>query len=332
MTGLLDVADLYAPAIIAAVRREYPNGPRHTMSGPDDQITPRGAHPAFYGCYDWHSAVEMHWALAVLVRTFPDAAFVAGARAVLAEHLTADNLRTETAYVAAAPSWERPYGWGWALQLAAELEQWADEGDADADAWARNVRPLADRLAAGFARWLPLLAYPERVGMHSNTAWALTRSLPFARRRAGEGDPTLLDAITTAAWRLFAADRDYPFGYEPSGADFLSGGLAEADLMRELLGDGFADWWARFGGTVDAIAEPAAILNPTDGQGAHLIGLNLHRAHGFRRLGMTRAADAHLAVALPLVTGGDWMAEHWLAAFAVLTLRRPAPGDATTVS
>jgi hypothetical protein len=321
VNALPEVAEIYAPAIIAAVRREYPNGPRHTMTGPDDLITPRGSHPAFYGCFDWHSAVEMHWALAVLVRTFPDAPFAPDARAVLHEHLTAENLRAEAAYLETAPSWERPYGWGWALQLAAELGEWGGDGDAEARAWASNLAPLATRLADGFVRWLPLLAYPERVGMHSNTAWALTRSLPYARQRAAAGDGTLLDAITTATHRLYTADRDYPFGYEPSGADFLSGGLAEADLMREVLGDGFGEWWAGFGGAVEAIATPAVILNPADGQGAHLIGLNLHRAHGFRALGMTDAADAHLAASLPLVTGGDWMAEHWLAAFAVLALR-----------
>ena len=113
-------------------------------------------------------------------------------------------------------------------------------------------RPFASRVAAGFVRWLPLLAYPERVGMHSNTAWALTRSLPYARQRAATGDTALLDAIDTAAHRLYASDRDYPFCYEPSGADFLSGGLAEAGLMREVLGARFAQWWAGFGGAVDA--------------------------------------------------------------------------------
>jgi len=332
---LTDVAATYADAIVAAVRREYPNAPRHVMTGPQDQATPRGAHPAFYGCFDWHSAVEMHWALVRLLRTVPEAVDGGAVRGVLTEHLTADNLAAEADYFRQRPSWERPYGWGWALALADELASWTD--DPDAAGWAEALRPLADVLTAGFVGWLPTLAYPERVGMHSNTAFALARGLPWARRLASAGDPRLLDQITSVVGRLYAGDRDYPAGWEPGGADFLSGALTEAELMAAVRPESFPGWLAGFlpglaDGRPASLFAPAVVTNPKDGQGAHLHGLNLYRAYGFGLLArmlpagdarvalLLRAREAHAAASLPAIVGGGWMTEHWLAAYAVLLL------------
>lgn len=328
---LADVAAVYADTVVAAVRREYPNAPRHAMSGPEDQVTPRQAHPAFYGCFDWHSAVEMHWALVRLLRRVPFAVDERAVRAVLDEHLTPEALEVEAQYFGAHPYWERPYGWAWALRLTAELEEWAD--DADAARWTAALQPLADVLARGFVEWLPKLNYPERGGMHSNTAFALTRALPYAHVRSD-----LLDVITTTALRMFRADRDYPASWEPGGADFLSGALTEAELLAELLPTAeFADWLTAFLPGL-AHAQPASLFTPAivsdsrDGQGAHLHGLNLHRAYAFGLLArslpaddprvpvLESAAERHSAAALPAVTGDDWMVEHWLAAYAVLLL------------
>lgn len=344
LPDLADVAATYADAIVAAVRREYPNAPRHTMTGPDDTVTPRGAHPAFYGCFDWHSAVEMHWALVRLLRTVPRAVDSDAVRGALAEHLTVHGGLAEAAYLRARPSWERPYGWGWALALTEELESWSGggAGDPDAGSWAAALRPLAAVLTDGFVTWLPTVRYPERVGMHSNTAFALARALPWARRLASAGDPRLLDEISSAVDRLFLGDRDYPAGWEPGGADFLSGALTEAELVAAIApADRFAGWLGEFLPELSnrrpgALFTPAVVTDPTDGQGAHLHGLNLHRAYGFgllarllpdgdsRRAPLLQARDAHAAASLPAIVGGGWMTEHWLATYAVLLL-----GDST---
>jgi Protein of unknown function (DUF2891) len=332
MTVLAEIAEQYADTVIDAVRREYPNAPRHVMRHPDDRPTPREVHPAFYGCFDWHSAVEMHWALAALVRESPQAPFAAAARAVLDEHLTDTNLAAEARYLEENPGYERPYGWAWTLQLADDLAQWGAD-DAGAARWAASLRPLAEVIEAGFVAWLPRPAYPDRSGTHFNTAFALSRALPWARRRAREGGPALLDAIAAAALRWFGSDVGYHSRFEPSGADFLSPTLTEIVLMRDLLTpEAFADWYAGFlpdGRLAENLLRPAVVDDGDDGQGAHLHGLNLYRAHALRLLAGTsadgaslpEAAEAHWAAAAGAVASGNWMQEHWLAAYAVLASR-----------
>jgi DUF2891 family protein len=334
MTVLAVIAERFAATIVAAVQREYPNAPRHVMQDEHDRPTPRQVHPAFYGCFDWHSAVEMHWALVALIRDDPDAAWVPGARAVLAGHLTEANLRVEAAYFDANPGYERPYGWGWALQLAAELDDWADDGDRDASEWAGNLRPLAEVIEAGFVRWLPKPAYPDRTGVHSNSAFALSRALPYATRRATTGQPALHAAIVDAARRWFSGDQNHSAAFEPSGSDFLSPTLTEMVLMSELLKlESFERWSERFLGDdwiSDNLFQPARVTDGEDGQGAHLHGLNFYRAYAFRHLmrlqdeGSTvfaTAAKRHIDASSDAITGSNWMQEHWLAAYAVLALR-----------
>lgn len=336
LPDLGQVAAAYAETIIGAVRREYPNASRHVLTGPDDRPTPREAHPAFYGCFDWHSAVEMHWALVRMLRAVPDSIPAAEVRALLAEHLTGPALQTEADYLRAHPGWERPYGYAWTLALAAELAAWDDP---DAQGWAANMQPLADVVAAGITTWLERATYPERGGAHANSAFALTRSLAYARARADAGDGALLAAIAGAAVRWFAVDADYPAAWEPSGADFLSPALAEAELIAALAQppEEYPAWLGIFLPNLAearpaALFEPATVSDSSDGQIAHLHGLNLHRAYTFGlladRLGpddprsdvLRAARDRHAAASLPVITGGDWMVEHWLAAYAVLLL------------
>lgn len=336
LPDLSAVAATYAETISAAVRREYPNAPRHVMAGPGDVVTPRGAHPAFYGCFDWHSAVEMHWALVRMLRLVPDAFDAMAVRAVLNQHLTVEACRTEADYLRAHPSWERPYGWGWVLALAAELESWTE--DPDATRWAAAVRPIGEVVADGFVAWLPKLRYPERTGMHGNTAFALVRALPYARRAADEGRPELLRAVRAAVDRFYATDTDYPAQWEPSGADFLSAALTEAELLAAVLpAAAFSGWLADFlpglaVGEPAGLFLPAEVTDPRDGQGAHLHGLNLYRAHVFGLLAellpgddprvavLQAARERHAAASLPAISGAGWMVEHWLAAYAVLLL------------
>jgi Protein of unknown function (DUF2891) len=335
---LSHLAATYARTIVEAVRQEYPNALRHVMRHGDDRPSPRSAHPAFYGCFDWHSAVEMHWALVRMLRSVPDELPGDEVRAVLNEHLTAEALGTEATYLLENPGWERPYGYGWALALAAELEAWAAI-DTDAARWADNLRPLAEVVSDAFINWLPQMTYPERSGTHANSAFALARSLPYARLRGQEGDLGLATAIANAAVRWFAADIDYPAAWEPSGSDFLSPALAEAELIAALAApaEEFPEWLTRFlprlaDGRPESLLTPALVTDPTDGQGAHLHGLNLYRAYGFGllagrldpddpRVGVLLAArERHAAASLPAVVGEGWMVEHWLACYAVLLL------------
>jgi hypothetical protein len=192
-TSLEQVAAIYAETIIASIQQEYPNQMQHMMTGPEDRPRPREAHPAFYGCFDWHSSVEMHWALIRLLRLTTNAFDKTKAMKVLGAHLTKDALLQEAAYLRSRPRFERPYGWGWALTLAHELALWEDES---AVQWLKVVRPLADVITELFLGWLPKATYPIRVGMHSNSAFGLARSVPWARYLSAQGDPRLLTAIT----------------------------------------------------------------------------------------------------------------------------------------
>lgn len=324
MTALAELAGGLADTIIAAVRREYPNAPRHVLTGPDDLATPSQLHPAFYGCFDWHSAVEMHWALVVLLPELgPDQ--TAAAERVLDEHLSEQRLAVEAAYLLAHPGFERPYGWGWVLALAEAVA---------GTRWAEPMAGLAEVVTVGFVDWLPRAVLPNRQGTHQNTAFPLARSWPLALRLAAAGDRELRDAIAAAARRWYGNDRDYPADWEPDGNDFLSPALAEVELMGLVLpAESFRTWLDialpdLLAGRIRTLLRPVTGVDGSDGQSAHLHGLNLHRAACLRalqrRVGdsvlLERAAQAHLDAALPEVSGGDWMVEHWLAAYAVLAL------------
>jgi hypothetical protein len=332
---LIANADGFARVALANVIREYPHHELLLETGAEPVARPRDRHPAFYGSYDWHSCVEMHWVLVRLLRTASEHVPAAEMRSVLDAHLTAEAVATEAGWFAdpRRRTAERPYGWGWALTLVAELEAW---GDPDAARWAGNLRPLADVLVDRYLEWLPRMTYPVRHGVHDNTAFGLSLALAHARAADGAGDGRLLAAIGDAARRFYADDAGYPAGWEPSGADFLSPALTEAELMASLLDRAeLAAWLGRFLPGL-ASREPASLFTPavvsdaTDGQIAHLHGLNLSRAWCFRRLAATlpvgdprgpvmlSAADEHAGAALDHVTGSDYAVEHWLAAYAVL--------------
>ncbi len=335
LVELRHAAAAFADTIVESVQREYPDATQHVMRGPDDRPTPHELHPAFYGCFDWHSAVIMHWALIRLLRLVPEAFAVDKALAVCDAHLAAEHLAREAEYFVARPSFERPYGWGWALTLAEELEAWDHPR---ADGFRAAMAPLASILTDGFLSWLPLATYPVRVGLHANSAFGLSRALSWARRLAGLGDPRLLHAIDHAAQRWYRADVDYPAHLEPGGSDFLSPALAEAELMAGVLERGaFVDWLDRFLPDLEhsrpaPLFRPALVTNPGDGQTAHLHGLNLYRAFVFRRIArvldaedarhdaLLASADDHARASLGVVSGSDYMVEHWLAAYAVLSL------------
>jgi len=326
-----EAAARFAELALKCVHQEYPNKIAHTLAGDADVRPPRELYPAFHGCYDWHSAVHGHWLLARLVRTFPDAAFVPVARTELARSLGKENLAAETAYLQrpGRASFERPYGLAWLLQLAAELRSWKDP---QAQEWAANLAPLETEAAARIKRWLPDLYYPIRVGEHDQTAFSFGLIWDWA---GVAGDSEMRRLLTDAAQRFYAADRDCPLRYEPSGQDFLSPCLAEADFMRRVLEPReFSRWLKTFLPMIPGNARtewlaPAVVTNRSDPKLAHLDGLNLSRAwmlEGILRAittsdrrapALEAAAKRHRDAALPQVTGEHYEGGHWLGTFAV---------------
>jgi hypothetical protein len=334
---LRDEAASYARVALANIRREFPSGVQHTMKGPGDfPYRPRARTPVFYGSFDWHSCVEMHWLLVRLLRVAADFVPAGEIRTALGRHFERVALTAEEQFIVGPDGrGERPYGWAWALAL---IHETASLDDRDGRKWASVMAPLADSLAGLFLEWLPKATYPVRHGVHSNSAFGLSRALPYAAARARSGDPALLEAITAKAHAWFGSDMLYPGSWEPSGHDFLSPALTEAELMARILRmDEFADWLGMFlpgiqGGQPAVLFRPAVVSDSSDGQIAHLHGLNLSRAWCWRRIaeslpgGDPRAGPAlaaarrHADAALPHVVGDDYNVEHWLACYAVLLL------------
>jgi len=326
----LELLSRYARLALDSVHREYPNQISLVLQADADLAPPRALTPVFYGCYDWHSAVHGHWMLARLARLHPDADFAAPARAALARSFTADKVAGEVAFFAGPgrAGFERPYGLAWLLQLCAELREW-DEGQAQE--WVATLAPLEDVAEARLLAWLPKLAYPVRSGTHNQTAFGFALALDWARI-AGRNE--LARLLIATARRFHAGDRDGPLAYEPSGEDFLSPCLMEADLMRRVLPAAqYPDWLAAFlpgipqSGAADWL-EPGLVTDPTDGKLVHLDGLNLSRAWNLdgiaaslpaqdpRRGALLAAGAAHRQAGLSSVTGEHYAGGHWLASFA----------------
>ncbi len=238
-----DQAARLAALALDCVRREYPNKIAHVMTSDADVAPPRELYPAFHGCFDWHSAVHGHWLLARFARLFPDHPLAADATAVLDAHLTPARMAGEVAYLTGPDrdSWERPYGLAWLLQLATELHEWDDPG---ARRWSAALQPLADACVARLSGWLPKLTYPIRTGEHSQTAFAFGLMLDHARACGRTEFATLVETTTG---RLYREDRGASLAFEPSGQDFLSPALAEADLLRRVLpAEEYGAWLAGF--------------------------------------------------------------------------------------
>ncbi len=233
----------FATLALKCLHQEYPNHISHTLGADVDARPPRELTPAFYGCYDWHSAVHAHWLLVRLIQLFPDAPFAPEARAALSRSLTAANIEAEANYLRGSEraSFERPYGLAWLLQLAAALRRF---DDADAQRWSATLRPLETEAAARLGSWLPKLHYPIRIGEHDQTAFSFGLIWDWA---AIAQDESMRRLLRDAAERFYLHDRDCPLAYEPSGEDFLSPCLAEADFMRRVLAPrAFASWLSGF--------------------------------------------------------------------------------------
>jgi hypothetical protein len=334
----------YAAAALANIRHEFPAAMQHTMTAPGDfPYRPRARTPVFYGSFDWHSSVQMHWTLLRLLRTVPGAVPVTEIRSALGAQFTPVALAHEAEFVRSADARaERPQGWGWALALVHETFTWDNPY---ARKWADAMAPLAGALASGFLDWLPRQSYPVRYGTEQGSAFGLSLAWPFAEARARAGDPALRDAIAARALTWFSADTMYPGDWEPSGDDCVSPALTEAELMGRVLPPAeFADWLGMFLPGLEW-GRPATLFTPAvageagdpagggdDDQGSRLHGLNATRAWCWRQIARAlppgdpraepavAAARQHAKAVLPYVLGGDYQLEHWLAGYAVLML------------
>jgi Protein of unknown function (DUF2891) len=333
ITPMFDIpaAERFANLALACVHKEYPNHISHTLNSDADAAPPRKLTPAFYGCYDWHSSIHGHWLLVRLVRKFPDAPFVQAAREALRQSLTAENIVQEAAYLRGEgrSSFERPYGLAWLLQLVAELREWDDP---QAKEMAANLQPVEEAALQRLKNWLPKLSNPVRIGEHDQTAFALGLILDYAH---GNGDQQFAELVVSKAKQFYLSDKNCPLAYEPSGEDFLSPCLGEADLMRRVLpSQEFARWLRTSMPQIPTSGagnwlQPVVSPDPSDPKLAHLDGLNLSRAwmlEGIaaglaktdKRLASIKAtAEAHNKAGLAAVTGEHYEGGHWLGSFAV---------------
>jgi hypothetical protein len=333
-----EYADAWGRTVLEVLGTVYPYGSAHVSRDADDtDVDPVRLHPSFYGSFDWHSSVHMHWSavrLLTLAGDQLDDETRTRLTAVLDERLTAAPLQTEADYLRDRPDWERPYGWAWAAMLAAAA---SSSPLPEARAWAAALVPVADAVADLLLAWLPRLAYPVRHGVHSNTAFALALCHE-AYTALGRAD--VVEAVSEPARRWFGEDRDYPAGWEPSGSDFLSPALCEADLMRRiLLEPEFAAWLPEFlpglGRESDPLLDVPEVLDRTDGHAVHLFGLGLSRAWQLRLLSPYLADDARqwvsaatarqVAVVEEEIVTGDFMSTHWLVSFALLAATAGQP-------
>ncbi len=316
---------------LSGIDREYPNKPSNVVVDRASVRTPQQMHPAFYGCFDWHSALHGHWMLIRLLAEYPEISNGADIREALDRHLTKEHLIAETAYFDEPQngSFERMYGWAWALRLAAELAVW---DDSQGRVWRENLRPLEDKIVALTMAYLPRLSHPIRTGIHPDSGWALGQAIDYART---VGNRSLEKLLVERCRDFYGNDRDYPVRYEPSGEDFFSSGLNEADTMRRILSPAeFSEWLNLFlpglpQQQVDRLWRPVKVTDVTDGKLVHLAGLNLSRAWTLQGIAsaidasderaavLRESAAAHAEMGYQYVFSGHYEGEHWLATFAV---------------
>lgn len=323
-----------AKLALDGIHRQYPNKPSNVLVGPADVLSPKELHPAFYGCFDWHSSVHGHWTLVRLLKTNPNHALAQTSRERLGQSLTKENIDAETAYfrIKENRSFERMYGWAWLLRLVAELHTWDDP---QARQWLETLKPLENEIVALTLGYLPRLSNPIRTGVHPDTAFALGQTLDYARTL---GNLELAHAVEKRSREYYMNDRNYASQYEPSGEDFFSPSLNEADLMRRILpAKDFETWLNLFlipsdPGAHTKLLTPVVVSDLTDGKLVHLAGLNLSRAwtldaicqslpeNGTWKDRFADSAQAHRDAGLAYVFSGHYEGEHWLGTFAVYAL------------
>tara|TARA_R110002049_G_scaffold72237_3_gene186370 strand:- start:9974 stop:11101 length:1128 start_codon:yes stop_codon:yes gene_type:complete len=307
---------------------EYPNRLSQTLGGDDDLKAPTDLHPAFYGCFDWHSAVHGHWSLVSLLKQFPNMDKADEVKARLLNNISKENIENEIQYFFGEhnKSFERTYGWAWLLKLAEELHTW----DAPiARELETNLQPLTDLIIEKYIAFLPKLNYPLRVGTHPNTAFGLSFAYDYA---ATVNHDALKTAISERAKYFFLNDKNCPMSWEPSGSDFLSPCLEETALMKRLLPKAeFKVWLNDFLPELknkDYQLEVGLVSDRTDGQLVHLDGVNFSRAWSLNKIAeglpeyshLRFVANNHINYSLPSIVGDSYEGGHWLGSFAIYAL------------
>jgi len=321
----------FANLALKNIQTEYPNKPSNVVVDEASVRTPKEMHPAFYGCFDWHSSVHGHWMLIRLLKDYPDSSVETQIRAKLAENLTAENLAGELSYFNEKQhkTFERTYGWAWYLRLAAELQTWDDP---QGKQWRENLRGLEELLVQRTVDYLPKLSFPIRTGIHPDTGFALGQILDYSRI---VDNKDLEKMIVDRARDYYLSDVDYPTRYEPSGQDFFSSCLNEADLMRRVLPRAeFTRWLDKFlpalkDGDGGNLLVPVTVSDVTDGYIVHLAGLDLSRAWCMQGIAsaldesdprveiLKKSASEHADMGFKYVFSGHYEGDHWLATFAI---------------
>lgn len=319
--------------VLAGIHREYPNHVSLLLESDDDLAPPRKMTPAFFGCLDWHSSVHSHWSLVRWLKRQPQASLADTSREALAQSLTEANITAELAFISrdSRRGFERPYGIAWFMQLVAELHDW---DHAEACIWRDRLRPIETLCAERLISWVEQLTHPIRGGEHSQSAFAFGLFLDWADL---VGNSEFADRLRQHCRRLYESDRDYPFQFEPSGHDFLSSGLAEADLMRRVLEQSeFPNWLDGFVPhlieDLNTVLVPVSVSNRRDGKLAHLDGLNLSRSwmmdgiastlpiDDHRRHELVRSSRIHAESGIANTFHDEYMSAHWLGSFATYLL------------
>ncbi|MDD3458970.1 MAG: DUF2891 domain-containing protein [Weeksellaceae bacterium] len=311
------------------IQNQYPNKTGQVLSDSTDLGTPKELHPAFYGCFDWHSSVHGHWSLVKLIKDFPKLQIRDSIITQLKENINSKNIQQEINYFKREQeyAYERMYGWSWLLKLQSELNSWDDE---DGRRLASELEPLSELIVSRYLEFLPKLNYPLRVGMHGNSAFGMSFAYDYAVQIGNEELKTLIEST---ARRLYLKDKNCPIEWEPNGFDFFSPCLQEVDLMQRILArDEFnfriVDFLPQLKNTKFNL-NPAEVSDRKDGHLVHLDGLNFSRAWVMYRLAksmpnefghLKAVADRHLAYSLPVITDGSYEGEHWLASFALYAL------------
>jgi hypothetical protein len=317
---------------LKCITKEFPNKTSHTSNSDSDHVLlPGQLHPSFYGCFDWHSSVHGHWMLVRLLKLFPLLPGSDSIRKILHATINKENISGEIKYfdMPLTASWERTYGWAWILKLDEELIRW---NDADAVSLHEALKPLSQKIVQLWKKYLPKQTYPNRTGVHPNTAFGLVFALDYAR---AAGDTVFEKAIINTAKKNYGADKNIPASWEPDGADFLSPSLEEADLMRRVLTKTeFLTWFNKYITlqNLEHLTILPLVSDRSDLQIVHLDGLCFSRSWCMNGLAsvltgkdkrkklLQRSAINHLSAALPHIVSGEYGGEHWLASFAVYAL------------
>ncbi len=324
----LQEANRLAQLPIHCMDTEYPNRLGQTLGGNEDLQSPKQLHPAFYGCFDWHSAVHGHWSLVSLLKNFPKLENSEDIKKKLLQNISQENILKEIAYFDGKhnKTYERTYGWAWLLKLAEELHTWDNP---TARILESNLQPLTDLIVEKYIEFLPKLNYPIRVGEHPNTAFGLSFAWDYANT---VNHKNLQSIIENRAKDFYSNDKNCPMSWEPSGFDFLSPCLEEAALMKRVLTKSeFKLWLDDFLPLLrnkDFKLKTGIVSDRTDGKLVHLDGVNFSRAWSLSRIvkdlpeynHLKAIVNNHINYSLPSIVDDNYEGGHWLGSFAIYAL------------